>query len=84
VSNTEYVLVDVETGDIVDGDATDDLASVSRGEAWRPSTDPGRWHLRSRNDPPGVEYRQIQVLGGPDGDPNWYENTVENLDTSES
>jgi hypothetical protein len=41
------------------------------------------WHLRDRRDPSWADYRLVQVFGGPNLDPNWYENTVENLDTSE-
>ncbi|HEX5241008.1 MAG TPA: hypothetical protein VFW20_08425 [Candidatus Limnocylindrales bacterium] len=79
----EYVVVDLETGLTLEGQPDDPLASVSRGEAWQPPNDRGRWHLRSRGDPPWARYRLVQVFGGPNLDPNWYENTVENLDTSE-
>lgn len=79
---SEYVIVDLETGQQLDGEPDDPLASVGRGEAWQPP-DGGVWHLRGRHDPPGVRYRLVQVFGGPALDPSWYENTVENLDTSE-
>jgi hypothetical protein len=80
----EYVILDLETGLQLDGQPDDTLASAGRGEAWQPANDRGVWHLRSARDPHGVPYRLVQVLGGPDLDPGWYENTVENLDTSES
>jgi len=80
----EYVILDLETGLQLDGQPDDPLASAGRGEAWQPAHDRDVWHLRSARDPHGVHYRLVQVLGGPDLDPGWYENTVENLDTSES
>jgi len=78
-----YVVMDLETGMALHGQPNDPLASAGRGEAWQPANDPGVWHLRDRRDPPGVSYRLVQVFGGADRDPAWYENTVENLDTSE-
>jgi hypothetical protein len=80
---SEYLIIDLETGLVLEGEPDDPLASVGRGEAWQPADHPGEWHLRADRDPPGVRYRSVQVFGGPDLDPNWYENTVENLDTSE-
>ena len=79
----EYIVVDLETGQDLGGRPDDQLASAGRGEAWQPPSDPGVWRLRDRRDPQGVPYRLLQVFGGPDLDPGWYENTVENLDTSE-
>jgi hypothetical protein len=80
---SEYLVVDLESGIDLGGRPDDPLASVGRGEAWQPPFDPGVWHLRDPRDPQGVPYRLVQVFGGPDLDPNWYENTVENLETSE-
>lgn len=80
---SEYVIVDLETGMELDGQPDDPLASAGRGEAWRPANDHGVWHLRGHRDPRGVTYRLVQVFGGPNLDPGWYENTIENLDTSE-
>jgi hypothetical protein len=77
----EYVVVDVETGDVLAGEPEAPLASVSTGWAWMDSA--GTWHLQRADDPSGLSYRLLQVLGGPQLDPHWYENTVENLDTSE-
>jgi hypothetical protein len=79
----EYVVLDLETGLQLDGQPDDPLASAGRGEAWLAADDRGVWHLRSARDPHGVTYRLVQVFGGPDLDPRWYENTVENLETSE-
>jgi hypothetical protein len=81
--SSEYVVVDLETGLQLEGQPDDPLASVGRGEAWQPPNDPGTWRLRSPRDRPGVAYRLVQVFGGPSLDPAWYENTVENLETSE-
>jgi hypothetical protein len=80
---TEYVVVDLQTGLQLDGRPDSPLAAVGRGEAWRRPNDPEVWHLRTPRDPHGVEYRLVQVFGGPDLDPAWYQNAVENLDTSE-
>jgi hypothetical protein len=80
---SEYRIVDLATGQDLGGQPDDRLASAGRGEAWRRSIDPAVWQLRDQRDPPGVRYRVVQVFGGPDLDPGWYENTVENLDTSE-
>ena len=79
---SEYVIVDLETGLELDGQPDDPLASAGRGEAWQPPNDRDVWRLRGRHDPRGVAYRLVQVFGGPNLDPAWYENTVENLDTS--
>jgi hypothetical protein len=79
----EYVVIDLETGLQLEGQPDDPLASAGRGEAWQRPNDRDVWHLRSPRDPRGVEYRLVQVFGGPDHDPAWYENSVENLDTSE-
>jgi hypothetical protein len=82
-SPSEWLVQDLETGLFLEGVPDVALASASRGEAWMPANDPGVWHLRSPRDPRGVAYRLVQVFGGPDLDPDWYENTVENLETSE-
>ena len=82
-SSSEWVIQDLATGAFLDGVPDDPLASASRGWAWQRPGDPGVWRLRDRRDPPGARYRLVQVFGGPDLDPEWYENTVENLDTSE-
>lgn len=79
----EYVVIDLATGQDLGGRPDDQLASAGHGEAWQRPNDPGTWHLRDRRDPAGVPYRLVQVFGGPTLDPDWYENTVENLDTSE-
>jgi hypothetical protein len=80
---SEYVVLDLETGLLLDGEPDDQLASAGRGEAWQRPNEPGLWHLRGDRDPRGTTYRHVQVFGGPDLDPSWYENTVENLETSE-
>jgi hypothetical protein len=80
---SEYLVVDLQTGLQLEGQPDDPLASAGRGDAWQHPNDPGVWRLRSARDPPGIEYRQVQVFGGPSLDPAWYEDTVENLDTSE-
>jgi hypothetical protein len=80
---SEYLIVDLETGQQLAGEPDDPLASAGRGEAWQRPGDRGVWHLRSRHDPRGVTYRIVQIFGGPDFDPAWYDNTVENLETSE-
>lgn len=80
---SEYLIVDLETGLQLDGQPDDPLASAGRGEAWQRPGDGGVWRLRDRHDPRGIAYRLVQVFGGPDFDPSWYENTIENLDTSE-
>jgi hypothetical protein len=79
---SEFMVLDLETGQILEGEPAGDLIARGSGEAWQPASDPGVWHLRSNRDPGGVPYRLVQVVG-PGGDPNWYEDTVENLDTSE-
>ena len=79
---SEYVIVDLETGLQLDGEPDDPLASAGRGGAWHHPGD-GVWRLRGRHDPRGVRYRVVQVFGGPDLDPAWYENTIENVETSE-
>lgn len=79
----EYVVVDLETGLELRGQPDDPLESAGRGEAWQRAGERGVWHLRGARDPHGASYRWVQVFGGPDRDPAWYENTVENLDTSE-
>ena len=80
---TEWLVQDLETGLILDGVPDDPLASASRGWAWQKPGEPGVWHLRAPRDPQGVSYRLVQVFGGPDLDPGWYDNTVENLETVE-
>ena len=82
-ATTEWVIQDLETGVVLGGVPDDQQASASRGWAWQRPGEPGVWRLRDRHDPPGARYRLVQVFGGPDMDPDWYENTVENLDTSE-
>ena len=82
-TQAEWVVQDLETGQIVDGVPDIPLASAGRGWAWQPANDPGVWHLRDRSDPSGAVYRLVQVYGGPNLDPKWYENTIENLETSE-
>jgi hypothetical protein len=79
---SEFTVLDLQTGQFLDGEPADALIAQGSGDAWRPANDPGVWHLRSDRDPRGVEYRLVRVVG-PGGDPNWYEDTVENLDTSE-
>jgi hypothetical protein len=79
---SEFTVLDLETGQSLAGEPADALIAQGTGEAWQPANDPGVWHLRSNRDPQGVQYRLVRVLG-PRGDPNWYEDTVENLDTSE-
>ncbi|HJW21516.1 MAG TPA: hypothetical protein VJ506_03715 [Candidatus Limnocylindrales bacterium] len=82
-AGAEWVIQDLETGVFLDGIPDDPLASTSRGWAWQRPDEPRLWRLRDRRDPPGVHYRLVQVFGGPAMDPDWYENSVENLDTSE-
>jgi hypothetical protein len=82
-TSAEWLVQDLETGAFLDGAPDDPLAAMSRGWAWQRPDEPGVWRLRDRRDPPGVRYRLVQVFGGPDRDPAWFENTVENLDTSE-
>lgn len=77
-----YVIVDAPTGEVLHGQPDSTLAAASTGEAWQPTIE-GNWQLRRADDPPMVQYRLVQVVGGPAFDPDWYENTVENLDTSE-
>jgi hypothetical protein len=80
---SEFAVLDLETGLLLGGEPSSDLVAAGQGEAWQPANDRGRWHLRDRRDPRGVEYRNVRVVGGPDLDPNWYEDTVENLETAE-
>lgn len=80
--DSEFVVLDLETGQLLGGEPDKALAVRGSGDAWRAASDPAVWHLRSDRDPKGTLYRSVRVLG-PGGDPNWYENTVENLDTSE-
>jgi hypothetical protein len=80
---SEFAVLDRETGRLLEGKPSDELIAVGRGEAWRKPFTRADWRLRGRHDPPGTTYRLVQVVGGPDLDPYWYENTVENLDTSE-
>ena len=82
-ATTEWVIQDLETGTFLQGAPDAPLASVGRGWAWQPSGVDRTWRLRDRRDPPNVRYRLVQVFGGPDLDPDWYEDTIENLDTSE-
>jgi hypothetical protein len=79
----EWVIQDLETGAFLEGVPDDPLASAARGWAWQRPGEPRVWRLRDRRDPPGVRYRLVQVFGGPGPEPDWYENSVENLDTSE-
>jgi hypothetical protein len=81
--SSEFAVVDLETGLLLEGEPSSDLIAAGQGEAWRSVNDRGRWHLRDRRDPRGIAYRLVQVVGGPNLDPNWYEDTVENLETSE-
>ena len=80
---SEFVVIDVETGRPLEGDPSSELIAVGRGEAWRRPFSRAEWRLRGRHDPAGVTYRLVEVVGGPDLDPDWYEDTVENLETSE-
>lgn len=80
--SNEFTVVDLESGEAFEGEPAGDLIGQGTGEGWRPANDPLVWHPRRAGDPHGIAYRLVQVVG-PGGDPNWYENTVENLDTSE-
>jgi hypothetical protein len=79
---SEFSVLDIESGQFLEGEPGGALIEQGLGEAWQPADDLGVWHLRSDRDPRGVVYRLVRVIG-PDGDPNWFEDTVENLDTSE-
>ncbi len=86
--SSEFIVIDQASGDILDGEPTQELMARGSGEAWwspaAPAApgDPGTWHLRHPLDRAGSACRSVQVLC-PGGDPDWYENTVENLETSE-
>ena len=77
-----FAVVDLETGELLEGVPGDDLIVQGSGDAWQFTDEPGLWHSRTDGDPPGISYRLVQVVVRGD-DPGWYENTVENLDTSE-
>jgi hypothetical protein len=81
--SSAFSILDLETGGFLEGDPDEALAARGSGDAWQPASDPDVWHLRSDRDPRGTPYRSVRVFG-PGGDSNWYEDTVENLDTSES
>jgi hypothetical protein len=80
--SSEFVVLDLETGQFLEGEPDGALAARGSGDAWQAAGDPRIWHLRSDRDPRATRYRSVRILG-PGGNPNWYEDTVENLDTSE-
>jgi hypothetical protein len=60
---SEFSVLDLETGQFLEGEPDGALVALGIGEAWQPANDPGVWHLRSDRDPRGARYRLVRVLG---------------------